>query len=271
MGETALVRHRHRENVSPRTQAVLEERVRDVEAEQHLTGRPVVGTADIEVLVENVDVAPHALEDPRFVDRGRTAEAEQVIDSRLARFGDPDRVLMELGALGERDAAEVLTPRGAVVVAAEDGAARLQRGADRSLGPTDRELVEWIRRRRFKAGWPTRVGSTASTSSSARCASPTARLAKPGATLLMIGSWYFGSSIEARPKNEKHLDSGTVTPSIVNVIEPVPRRPATCQSSMSVTSSGRTTTIWISGSPPIPGFGAPASSSATTLASTHCA
>jgi hypothetical protein len=63
--------------------AFLEERVRDLEAEQHLTGCPVVGTADVEVLVENVDVAPHTLEDPRFVDRGRTAEAEQVIDDGL--------------------------------------------------------------------------------------------------------------------------------------------------------------------------------------------
>src|SRR6185295_12411077 len=122
-----------------------------------------------------------------------------------------------------------------------------------------------------KLGGPTRVGSTDSTSSSARCASPTARLAKPGPTLLMIGSWYFGSSIDARPKNGKHLDSGTVTPSIVNVMEPVPRRPATCQSSMSVTSSRRTTVILISGRPPIPGFGAPASSTTTTLASTQCA
>src|SRR6188768_2971642 len=136
------------------TRGGLEERVRDLEAEQHLTGCSVVGTADIEVLVENVDVAPHALEDPRFVNRGCTAEAEQIVDDRLGRFGDPDCVLMEFGALGERDAAEVLTTRGAVVVAAEDSAARRQRGADRSLGPTDRELVEWIRRRRFKAGWP---------------------------------------------------------------------------------------------------------------------
>src|SRR5262245_49207154 len=118
---------------------------------------------------------------------------------------------------------------------------------------------------------PTRVGSTSVTSSSARCASPTARLAKPGATPLMIGSWYFGSSIVARPKNGKHLDCGTVTLSIVNVIEPVPRRPATCQSSMRLTSSCLTTTVWISGSPPIPGLGTPASSSAMTLATTHCA
>src|SRR4029078_12711758 len=124
--------------VPPRvgTRGGLEERVRDLEAEHPLTGCPVVGTAEIEVLVENVDVAPHALEDPRFVDRGRTAEAEQLIDDRLGRFGDPDRVLMELGALGERDAAEVLTTRRAVVVAAENGATRRQRGTDRAVGPT---------------------------------------------------------------------------------------------------------------------------------------
>jgi len=49
-----------------RSGAALKERVRDLEAEQHLTGCPVVGAADIQVLVENIDVTPHALEDARL-------------------------------------------------------------------------------------------------------------------------------------------------------------------------------------------------------------